>query len=76
MIETIVHGNVFHEIATILAIAAIIGAVGYKMRQPLIVSFLAVGVLVGPSALGIIGSHEQIELLANIGFPFSSLSSG
>jgi Kef-type K+ transport system membrane component KefB/Trk K+ transport system NAD-binding subunit len=67
MIQSMIHADVFHEIATILAIAAIIGAVGYKMRQPLIVSFLAVGVLVGPSAFGIIGSHAQIELLANIG---------
>ena len=67
MITSFTQGNIFHEIATILALAAIIGAVGHKMRQPLIVSFLAVGVLVGPSGLGIIGSHAQIELLANIG---------
>ena len=67
MFERAIHANVFHEIAAILAIAAIIGAIGHKMRQPLIVSFLAVGVLVGPSALGIIESHGQIELLANIG---------
>ena len=67
MIENTIHANVFHEIAAILAVAAIVGAIGFKMRQPLIVSFLAVGVLVGPSALGIIESYEQIELLANIG---------
>jgi predicted Kef-type K+ transport protein/Trk K+ transport system NAD-binding subunit len=67
MIESAIHANVFHEIAAILAIAAIIGSIGFKMRQPLIVSFLAVGILVGPSAFGIIGSHAQIELLANIG---------
>ena len=63
----IIHGNVFFEIATILALATAIGAVGHKLRQPLIVSFLAVGILAGPSGLGLIESHEKIELLAHIG---------
>lgn len=33
----------------------------------MIVSFIAVGVLSGPSALGIVNSHENIELLAELG---------
>ncbi len=60
-------GNAFYEIAAILALAAVVGAFGRLLRQPLIVSFLAVGVLVGPSMLGIVASHEKIELLAQIG---------
>jgi Kef-type K+ transport system membrane component KefB/Trk K+ transport system NAD-binding subunit len=62
-----IHGNVFYEIAAILALAAGIGAVGHKLRQPLIVSFLAVGILAGPSGWGVIESHDKIELLAHIG---------
>jgi Kef-type K+ transport system membrane component KefB len=37
------------------------------MRQPLIIMFLATGILAGPSFLGVIRSYQQIELLAHIG---------
>jgi len=60
-------GNVFVEIATILGLATVTGIIGQKLRQPLIIMFLATGILAGPSLLGIIHSYEQIELLAHIG---------
>lgn len=60
-------GNVFIEIAAILGIALLTGIIGQKLRQPLIIMFLATGILAGPSVLGIIHSYEQIELLAHIG---------
>jgi len=60
-------GNIFVEIAAILGLATLTGMIGQKLRQPLIIMFLATGVLAGPSALGIIQSHDQIELLAHIG---------
>jgi len=50
-----------------LAIATLLGFAGQKLRQPLLIMFLAAGILVGPSALGLIESHGQIELLADIG---------
>lgn len=59
--------NVFVEIAAILGIATLTGIIGQKLRQPLIIMFLATGILAGPSFLGIIYSYEQIELLAHIG---------
>ncbi|MBN2398704.1 MAG: cation:proton antiporter [Deltaproteobacteria bacterium] len=59
--------NVFVEIAAILGIATLAGIIGQKLRQPLIIMFLATGILAGPSFLGIIHSYEQIELLAHIG---------
>jgi len=59
--------SLFTEITYILLLAAVLGAVGLKLRQPLIVSFIAVGVLAGPSVLSIVTSHEQIELLAEMG---------
>lgn len=62
-----VNGNVFVEIAAILGLATLTGIVGQKLRQPLIIMFLATGILAGPSFLGIIQSYEQIELLAHIG---------
>ncbi|APG24683.1 MULTISPECIES: cation:proton antiporter domain-containing protein [Syntrophotalea] len=61
------HANAFVEIAAILGLATLTGMIGQKLRQPLIIMFLATGILAGPSFLGIIHSYEQIELLAHIG---------
>lgn len=57
----------FVEIAAILGLATITGMIGQKLRQPLIIMFLATGILAGPSVFGIIQSYEKIELLAHIG---------
>jgi len=59
--------NMFQEITAILLVAAVTGVFGLLLRQPLIVSFLAAGILVGPSGIGLITSHVQIELFAHIG---------
>ncbi|MGC8201450.1 cation:proton antiporter [Aliiroseovarius sp. PTFE2010] len=48
-------------------LAAGIGLVGLLLRQPLIVSFIAVGLIAGPSALDVVHSDEQIDLLSELG---------
>jgi Kef-type K+ transport system membrane component KefB/Trk K+ transport system NAD-binding subunit len=63
----LIDGSSFLEIASILGLATLLGIIGQKLRQPLIIMFLATGILAGPSSLGIIRSHDQIELLAQIG---------
>ena len=60
-------GYIFYEIAALLVLAALTGFVGLLLRQPLIVSFIAVGVLAGPSVLDIAQSDEHIDLLAELG---------
>ncbi len=60
-------GETFFEIAVILSLATVLGVVGQKLRQPLLIMFLATGILAGPSVLGRIESYDQIELLAQIG---------
>jgi len=59
--------SLFNEIAVLLGLAAVVGFVGVLLRQPLIVSFIAVGILAGPSVLGVVHSSEPIELLAELG---------
>lgn len=59
--------SVFHEIAALLTLAAAVGFVGILLRQPLIVSFIAVGIIAGPSILDIAQSPEPISLLAELG---------
>jgi len=51
----------------VMLLAAGVGAVGLLLRQPLIVSFIAVGVLVGPSALNIVTAEAEMDLLAKMG---------
>jgi Kef-type K+ transport system membrane component KefB len=62
-----IFGDTFTEIAVLLLVAAIIGAIGVRLRQPLIVAFIVVGVLVGPSVLGWVSADDQVDLLAKLG---------
>jgi Kef-type K+ transport system membrane component KefB len=57
----------FVELAAILAIAVGIGIIGRIFKQPLIVSFILVGLLVGPYGLNLLYSTEQIHLLSEMG---------
>ncbi|MGK7294449.1 MAG: cation:proton antiporter [Candidatus Wenzhouxiangella sp. M2_3B_020] len=66
MIDLIVH-SVFGEVAILLALAALVGFLGLALRQPLIVSFIVVGLLAGPSVLDVVHSDDQIDFLAELG---------
>lgn len=57
----------FTEIAVLLVLAAFLGFIGLLLRQPLIVSFIAVGLIAGPSVLDIVHSKDQITLLSELG---------
>lgn len=59
--------NTFNEIATLLLMAAVIGAVALGLRQPLIVAFIAAGILSGPAGFNWVHSADQVDLLAKIG---------
>ncbi len=59
--------DIFTEMAVLLLLAAGVGAVCMRLRQPLIVAFIMVGILVGPSMLGWVSANDQIDLLAKFG---------
>ena len=61
------HASAFVEIALTLMTAAVVGGIAIWLRQPLIVSFIAVGILVGPAGMSLITHHDQVELLASLG---------
>ncbi len=60
-------GDTFFEFAAILGIAAVMGLLGRFLRQPLIVSFIAVGLLVGPHGIDLLESFDKVELLSEMG---------
>ncbi|MGF1663463.1 MAG: cation:proton antiporter [Kineosporiaceae bacterium] len=57
----------FQVIAALLAVAALIAALAVRLRQPLIISFIAVGILVGPVGFGWVDENDQVALLAELG---------
>lgn len=59
--------SVFLQIAAVLGVAAAGGAVALLLRQPLVVGFIAVGILLGPSGLGWVVHSNEIELFARLG---------
>ena len=60
-------GSVFAQIAALLVIASVIGMIGVLLRQPLIVSFIVVGLVAGPSVLDLVHAEHEIELLSELG---------
>jgi Kef-type K+ transport system membrane component KefB len=65
--KEIIFQSLFFEIAALLVLAAAIGLVGNLLRQPLIVSFIAAGIIAGPSVLDIARSSDKIAVLSELG---------
>lgn len=54
-------------IAILLAAALVGGMVAHRLRQPVILGYLVIGVAVGPHALGLVDDLELIEAVATVG---------
>ncbi|MFC1995453.1 cation:proton antiporter [Chloroflexota bacterium] len=54
-------------IAILLAAALVGGMIAHRLRQPVILGYLVIGVAVGPHTLGLISDLELIEAVATIG---------
>jgi len=59
--------SLFSEVATLLILAGAVGLVGHFLKQPLVVSYIVVGIAAGPSVLGLARSEGPLELLADLG---------
>jgi Kef-type K+ transport system membrane component KefB/Trk K+ transport system NAD-binding subunit len=55
------------ELSIIVVLATFIALIMKSLRQPLIVGYIATGILVGPYALNILHSTDEIELFSKIG---------
>lgn len=58
---------IFIELSVIVVLATIIALIMKLLRQPLIVGYIATGVIVGPYALNLLHSENELELFSKIG---------
>ena len=54
-------------IAICVAVAAVFGLIGWRLRQPLILAYLLAGVVIGPVGLRWVTNLESIQTVAEIG---------
>ena len=59
--------SLFQEVAVLLALSALLGGIAVKLRQPLIIAYILVGILAGPAVLGLSSANQPLDLLAEIG---------
>ena len=59
--------SLLKDIVIIFALSTVVNFLFTKIKVPTIIGYLLTGVITGPYFLGIVGSHHQIELLAEIG---------
>jgi Kef-type K+ transport system membrane component KefB len=62
-----VFSDTFLEFAALLGISVAAGLIGRMLKQPLIVSFIAVGLIVGPYGIDLLRSGDKILLLSELG---------
>ena len=61
------HLDVFTQISLVIAAVAVMSLLMRLLRQPLIMGYIATGIIVGPSLLNIIHAHEAFETFSEIG---------
>lgn len=59
--------DVFVQLAVVLAITAVLAYIMRLFKQPLIVSYILTGIIVGPSVLHLIGNTEAFEVFSELG---------
>ncbi len=62
--------NAFVEFSVILTVAALLGSISAKFKQPPILGYILAGLLLGPLTSYFDPKSESIELLASIGVTF------
>ncbi|MEX2322467.1 MAG: cation:proton antiporter [Acidimicrobiia bacterium] len=59
--------DTFVTLAVILGLAALAGLAASRLRQPVIIAFIGIGVLVGPVGFGWVVAEGPVELMAELG---------
>ena len=59
--------NLFVELSIILVIAAVVAGIAKLLKQPLIMSYILTGLIVGGSGLHLLENPETLGLFAEFG---------
>lgn len=68
--KTLISNNMhsaFFELSIVIVIAALVSLVMRQLRQPLILSYIVSGILVGPAAFNLIAANETFETFSSVG---------
>jgi len=60
----------FFEIAIVIVTAGLVSFIARLLKQPLIIAYIATGLLVGPAIFGFTGSSDVFSMLSQIGIAF------
>ena len=64
------HSGLLYSIGLSIVAASALGYVARLVRQPLILGYIAAGVLIGPQGLRLIENQQEISLLSELGLAF------
>jgi CPA2 family monovalent cation:H+ antiporter-2 len=67
---------ILFDIGLIIFVSAMLAYVSRFLRQPIILAYVAAGVIIGPFGFGLITNVEEINLLAELGIVFLLFSVG
>ena len=59
--------SIFVELSLIIIVVTLVSFVMKLLKQPIVVGYIASGVIVGPYALNILQGHSELELFSKIG---------
>ncbi|MBU1018185.1 cation:proton antiporter [Patescibacteria group bacterium] len=59
--------SLFFELGLVIISAALVGVISYYLKQPLILAYIAAGILIGPFGLGLVHNIEVIYAIAQVG---------
>jgi len=69
-------GELFRGVFMLVGAAAVGGALAHYLRLPVIIGYLAAGVVIGPYAPGDFGDPDRLELIAEFGVAFLMFALG
>ena len=62
--------SLFLEIAAVMMTAGFFSLIAYKLKQPLIIAYIATGIVVGPGLFNLAQSVDVFETMSSIGIAF------
>ncbi|MFB6190895.1 MAG: cation:proton antiporter [Candidatus Nanohaloarchaea archaeon] len=65
-----VQSAAFSSLALIVVVAALLGLLSRKLKQPTVIAYIATGLLLGSAGLGLVSTTPSTELLSELGLAF------